>query len=428
MGMVGVIAYLIEMYIRPQDWMACMYAFPLVDIIAFVALVMVVFSLIQQHRPIALPQVYFILLFLVMVFLSNIFNGYSSDALNQLVIYAKRAAVFFMFLFLIKSTGQLKAVINIIIMLTVLLAIQSIYQSKTGIGLAGQSLKELYGFGGGRASWVGAWDGPNVLCLLFVIAIALSLEFTGRPYGAFHRLINLIFIIVMLWGVFVTNSRGGFLGLLAVVFTFLWVKLIRNKRFIIKLVILILSTTFILAAMKFGPSRISELNTKEQSAHVRSWLWESGINNLRENPIFGVGKGHFSVAGHTAAHNNFVQNMAEMGFPGLLIYISLIYLSLKGLYIIIKNRTYEKSNPILVSLSRGLFVSMIGYAITTFFVTMELDILFAWFGLCAVAINIAQSEIKDLRLRFSLMDAGIVFSGALGVLFVLYLIALKEII
>jgi len=87
----------------------------------------------------------------------------------------------------------------------------------------------------------------------------------------------------------------------------------------------------------------------------------------------------------------------------------------------------EMNNMALASLSKSLFISMVGYAVTTF------SLLWSWIfylpgWICAAAVNIARREDKSLALKFSLKDAGLVFAGELGLMFIVYLIAMKEII
>lgn len=427
MGFLGIMAYLIQMYIRPQDWMSFMYGFPLVDLIGGITIIIALFSLTEKKRQIALPQLYFMLLFLFMVFLSNIFNNQIRIGVEQFILYTKRVAVFFMILCLVRSGRQLKIVISVMIILTVLLAIQAIYQSRLGIGLAGQPLVELHGFGGGRASWIGAWDGPNVLCLLFVVAIALSLGFITRSYNLLWRYANCIFIIIMTAGVYVTNSRGGFIGLLMVILAFFWVKLIKKKRLTVRLLVVLIAMGLILAGLKFGPSRISELNTEETSAHERKWLWENALNNVRDNPFFGVGKGQFYVSSYSSAHSNYAQNMAEMGLPGLFLYIGFIYFSTKGLLQIIKAYDNNKKPTALAGIPQTLLISIAGFAAITFFLTMELDFSFVLFGLYAAAFNIAKKEKPDLYLKLSFKDVANVSCAMLGVIFLIYLVVIKGI-
>ncbi|MFA5145951.1 MAG: O-antigen ligase family protein [Candidatus Omnitrophota bacterium] len=423
MSVIAIFSYLIALYIRPQDWLPSMYGFPLVDIVGSVALIIAFVNLPQQKRPIVSAQLFFIIFYLAMVFLSNLFTGHADAATPQLIDYFKRTAIFFILIFSIRDTGQLRKVISFIILLSVILAIQVILHNLYGISVYGQTTTK-----DNRVSWIGAWDGPNVLCLLFVIAIALSFGFITHPYSMLVRIANVIFIAIMMYGVYLTNSRGGVLGLLAVIVTFLWNKFMYQKRLSAKILWGVAVVFAILIVLNFGPSRMNELNSTEESAHERTWIWERGYNLFRENPVFGIGKGQFQEVYHEVGHNNFVQTMVEMGVPGLFIYTALIYLSLKWLRIVSKNSLEKIKDKKLISLSEALFSSMVGYVVTTYFITMELAILFLWFGLCAATINIARGETGNGFFRFSFKDIGIVCVTMVAIVFSIYLVAIKEII
>ena len=73
------------------------------------------------------------------------------------------------------------------------------------------------------------------------------------------------------------------------------------------------------------------MDTKQSSARERNWLWESGLNDLRYNPILGIGKGKYHVGIHTRAHSNFVQNFTEVGLVGFFFWLGMSYLAFKGL-------------------------------------------------------------------------------------------------
>ena len=422
--MIGIYAYLVALFIRPQDFMPFMLGFPVVDYIAGFTLLIAFMRLIQQKRSIAAPQNYFIILFLLVVFLSNIVNNNLNTAIEQFIVSLKRVAIFFMFFVILDSSQKLKWTINFIVIAVVILAIQSIYQSIHGIGWAGQSL------GGGdivtRVNWIGLWDGPNVLCLLFVIVLPFTLEFAFGPYSALWRLINLLFTALLSCGIYLTNSRGGFFGFLAVLFFYFLTKFKNKKKAAI--VGLFLGLIIISSFASFGsfaPSRMGEIRG-EASAHERTWLWEQGLNLFREKPILGIGKGQWREVGH----NNFVEYITEMGLAGAFIYVSLIYLSFKALYIIQRLKPNDIKGDIIILplLARALLISMIGFNVVTFFVSMEHGILFVWLALCAVTLLIARQEIGNISLKFSMKDAVAVLLIMVVITAIIATLAIKNIV
>ena len=418
--MIGIYAYLIAQFIRPQDFMPFMLGFPVVDIIVSLTLLFGLMNLMKEKKLIVLPQTYLIILYLFAVVISNVVNNNSDLIAERFIFFLKGAAIFFMFLSVINSKQELKRTLFFIIILTVFLAIQAIYQSKYGINFSGQTLTP--GYDEIRVRWVGMWDGPNVLCLLFTIAIPFALEFVFGPYSVLFRMVNLVFTFLLSYGIYLTNSRGGFIAFVATIFFYFLFK-IRDKK---KGIILGLSLGLTLV-MFLAPSRMSEIRG-ESSAHQRSWIWERGINLFMEKPILGIGKGQFRSEHGEVAHNNFVENMTDMGLIGLFLFIGIIYLSFKGLYIVYGILMKTKKNIKMLSLARCLLVSLVAYNVSTFFVTMEHDIMFLWWGLCAVAFNIAKNEIPKMQFRFSLGDARNISLIMMTIIAVVYIIVTKDIV
>jgi len=239
--------------------------------------------------------------------------------------------------------------------------------------------------------------------------------------------VNIAFILIMIYAAYLTNSRGGFLSLMIVFFFFFWQKFVRKKRFMLKILAFSVIAITLVVGMKLGPSRMSELDSSEESAHERSWLWETAYYDLKSSPIYGIGKGQFRCGIHSAAHNNFAQNMAEMGLVGLFLYVGLIYMSIKGTVLVCRSISRPGATPMLVNLSNAMFLCMIGFNAATFFITVDLDILFAWIGICACIINIARKEIEGFSFKLTFKDMAMIGLFSIGMIFLLYLISIKEI-
>ena len=109
--------------------------------------------------------------------------------------------------------------------------------------------------------------------------------------------------------------------------------------------------------------------------------WKSAIQMAGDNPLTGVGAGHFSVkygieyrppgVGRTDipwanAHSLYFLVLGELGIPGLLVYLWLIILNLLKNEKIIRSLTPENASDSRL-MDRRLFVclnsSMIGFAV-----------------------------------------------------------------
>ncbi len=416
MGIVVITAYFITFYIRPQDWVPFFLGLPVNDVIVGGGLLAGLVSLQSSGRKINLPQNYLIVVVLMIIFLSNAVHGDIVLAFEVFMTYLKRACVFLMFLLVLDSVKKIKWALFLMILFGAILAVQGIQQAQTGIGWAGQPLTA--GYTEIRIRWIGDWDGPNVLAILFVLGFSMSLEFIlSRSESTAFRILNVILALLLLVGLHFTNSRGGVLALLcAILFYF------TNKYR--RVFATLCGAVLVLLVVLLSPSRMSEVNTREESARERTWTWEQGLNILRENPILGIGKGQLIkyMDPPLIAHNNYVQVFSEMGLLGFYFWLGIFYYSVKGLYQILQRKPETKEQAEIISLANLMLSALIGFSAATFFVTMELDILYVLWALCAAVILMAQSHFPDFRVIVSKLDMGIIGGGMFGIIIVIYLI------
>lgn len=394
--------------------MSFFYSWPVDYLILIPALLIGLLSSFTDNKKILnMPQYILLFLLLIVVFLSNVAHGNFEFGMDQLIIFFKKTCVFIMLILLIKTTGRLKNVLFFIIILSLIIAVQAIVQFKSGgAGMAGQ---DFYHSGVGvRTTWVGLWDGANSTALLLNIAVPFTLEFTFGPYSVAWRMINLFLTGILVGGVYTTNSRGGFVTLLAILAIYPLIRL-RNK----KTAAIIGAALALVAFVYMAPSRAGQIDTREESAKIRTRLWGNAMDMFKENKFLGVGKGKFKEQNsrQLAAHSNFMQNLGETGGVGIFIWVALIYFSFKSLFLTYRiNAPPGEAGLKVKSLARAVLVSMIGFNICTLFVTMETEALYLLLGLSAVVINIANREIMPMELKFTFRDFLGVSASVVGML------------
>lgn len=426
--------FLVTLFIRPQDWTGSpIYGWPLNDFIVLGGLFFGFMRTQREKIQIKDPQIRLLALFAGLAFLSNAANGDITSGTEQFILILKRFLVFLMFLLLVDTPQKIRQTLFFSVMLTVILVFQGMYQKVTGIGWAQQQLNSVAGFMeqsslagfdeyGARTFWIGLWDGPNVLAIAYLFAIPFCLvNMFKSGVQIFARMVYIVSFVLLNYGIYLTNSRGGFL---AVVFTIVAFVMLRFSKVKAIAAFLVIVPVFLALA----PPRAKILDSKEESAHERTWLWEQGLNMARAKPLFGIGKGNFSKTAGLIAHSNYVGNMGEMGLPGLAVYITLLYWPVKCLYMILTKTANIPGESELLSLSQIMLITLLGFAVATAFVIMEHDILYVLWALSLSVIWKARREIKDINIRFGIRDC--IGIGCLCLLFVfaLWLFAIKEII
>jgi putative inorganic carbon (hco3(-)) transporter len=420
LAILPVLLYLIALYIRPQDWVTGVVGLPTAFIILPIGLACALANRIREPAHFQIPQSSLMMWYLAIIFVATFVNVGFGIAISETDLFARRIVVYYIIAWTLVSALRIQITIWAVLLLSGFLAYQAYLQATTGTSWGGMT--PTPGYEVIRVRWYGDWDGPNVFGLLFVISLAFAIEFIFGPHPIMVRLVASCLAGAYLLAAYYTNSRGAILAIACMVFFYF------RSRFKSAFAIA-LAATVVVGFLMLGPSRMSEVNSNEASARERTWLWEQGLMFLRANPVFGIGRDQFykKVDLGLIAHNNFVQNFAEMGFVGYFCFVSILWFSFKGNYIL----SDEKYNlpPGTRAVGRMLTAALVGYVTTTFFVVMELDLLFFVLGLCAASYLVARRQCPDIpKMQFTRLDLLIILSGMFAVLVVIWLAAVKHII
>jgi O-antigen ligase len=116
--------------------------------------------------------------------------------------------------------------------------------------------------------------------------------------------------------VYLTDSRGALLSLLAVMGVYIW-----QRRGVFVAGVLGAMAVAVLLAL---PSRFSEIDAEEASAQGRIESWYEGLEMFRGHPLFGVGPDMYTDYNPLTAHNSFVLILAETGIIGYTLWLAFV--------------------------------------------------------------------------------------------------------
>jgi putative inorganic carbon (hco3(-)) transporter len=131
-------------------------------------------------------------------------------------------------------------------------------------------------------------------------------------------------LIVFVFAIVATQSRGGTLALLCVG-AYYWSKS-ENK-----VAMLAVAVVLAVLALSYAPpayfARMNDMtNTEEGSAQARVEAWKRATEMAVQSPIVGIGAGHFGVIygaryqrPNQNAHSIYFLVLAELGFPGFIV-------------------------------------------------------------------------------------------------------------
>jgi hypothetical protein len=112
---------------------------------------------------------------------------------------------------------------------------------------------------------------------------------------------------------------------------------------------------------------------------------------------------------------------------GFFLFVSLLWFSFKGNWQL-SDPKYV-ADPKLNALGRMMSAGIVGFCAATFFVVMELDLIYFFLALCAATYLVAARENESLpRLHMSRNDFLIIVGGMFGLIVMIWLAAVKEIV
>jgi putative inorganic carbon (HCO3(-)) transporter len=410
MSFIFLLLYIAVIYIRPQEWVPAIYGWPLINILAIATAVCVFFEAgFKQKLRVKEPHMMLLLAFLGAIAMSHLSHTYFGGAWDSVVKFSTNVIMFFLFINALNSEKRIKIVIWFIILLTVILAIQGIHQWNTGIGWAGQPIMEQRDGVSitRRITWIGIFNDPNDLALAFVVALGFLLAFLFGKTSFFVKIASVSLIGILGYSLYLTNSRGGYLALVAITIYYF----LRRMKKKIPAIIIGLLLAFIIIIV--GPSRLSDVSVQEDSAHGRIEAWYQGFQMLKSAPLFGVGYGMFTDYHEKTAHNSYILVAAEEGLIGLLVWIALIYVCFRGLHKVI-----EKNLPLKLC-ARGIESGLFGFLCVSYFLSRSyVTLLYVILALAASTIYII---LKKEEYRFSIKDLRLSAALTVGVLFVTWI-------
>ncbi len=308
---VAMILYLLLVLIRPQDYPALVESFslPLQPLMLIVA---AGFWMLSPRKRFDAPQYPVLLAFFLVLMVSHVFNGWIGGALEQFEKFAPVLLAFVVFANGLDRRSRILTVMAVFALSATVLAIHGIDQQRSGIGWTGVELSQ-----GTRIQYVGIFNDPNDLGMLFVACVPMAAYLGSRSgWMGLRRLFWMAVAGILVYGVYLTDSRGSLLALLMVMGVYIW-----QRRGVFVAGLLGCMAVGVLLAL---PSRFNEIDVEEASAQGRVDSWYEGLQMFQSHPLFGVGPDMYSDYHHLTAHNSYVLVLAETGIIGFTLWLAFV--------------------------------------------------------------------------------------------------------
>lgn len=217
----------------------------------------------------------------------------------------------------------------------------------------------------------GMFGNPNDMAIHLVIftpiAVALGIAAKNRLY----KIVYFAAAAMMIAGNVVTQSRGGFLGLLAVGAVLVW-KLGKKQRVKVLIISTVVGVIFIALAPGDYGTRILSIFIpgldEVGSADQRMDLLKRSLLVTARNP-WGIGIGNFPIVGYhnLQTHNAFTQVSSELGWLAFAAYMILMISPFRKLGAIERQLLQREETTWFYYLAIGIQASIAGYMVSSFF-------------------------------------------------------------
>lgn len=243
--------------------------------------------------------------------------------------FSKIAIMTFAIAWIVREPKQFMFVTRFFVTAGIIVASVAIYNKLMGIGLVEGTRVTI------ARHLRSPLGDPNDLSLVLMFPLSFAAALIMIPKSFFQKLLGGTGTILMIWAIIATQSRGGLLGLLAVIG-------VVGQRYIKSKIALgaIGGVAAVgLAAMAGLNSRQSGGSQEEgidASAQARLDTWETAWNMATSNPIFGVGWENFysqypiyaanwKGTSHVV-HSTWFGVLTDTGFPGFFMFLTMVIL------------------------------------------------------------------------------------------------------
>lgn len=387
--------YTISVLIRPHEMFQTSVEWIFIKVLAIICFI----TVIVAQRPLKIyPQHWMLFSLLPIIAISGFINGSGMDGVEQAQMLIA-SSIIPLFLFSMCTTSiKRQHWLMIICIVAALCMVHNGYVQQTadfGLGWAfntqGHQANDretsVY-----RITYLGFFNDPNDIGMFLVMNIPFIIYFINKS-KFFTKIIMLLALSAVSYGIYLTGSRGTQLGAIALIGVYYLVVKAGIKLFIASAI----SAPIAAVVLTSLQSNIDE------SANGRLEAWYSGILMLLSNPLFGVGKGNFIEEHIRTAHNSYILIAAELGVLGYSLWGGALIFTVISGYLFIsntKNLPPEELSQELkdeLAINKTLFFSMVGFMITSFFLSRSYTVLlFIFIGITLASHVRIKKLIPDL--------------------------------
>lgn len=201
-----------------------------------------------------------------------------------------------------------------------------------------------------RVRYRGQLNDPNEVAMtICCLGLSFALAFIIREKRGRARVFYGAIVLLIVLTVLRTGSRGGLLVMMGIPGAY------AIKRYGMKALV----GGGAVGAILFSVGARGGGNADE-STELRYEAWAEGLGMLKRSPIFGVGHRLFTENHGLTAHNSYVLAFSELGLPGFVLFVSVIYMSIKTMFVGLKRLDHIPGAAVARAWGMAMLASLCG--------------------------------------------------------------------
>jgi putative inorganic carbon (HCO3(-)) transporter len=378
------------LFLRPQEIYPPLASVPLAKIVALLGLFIYAVTKIKNLPQLfKIKEVKLLIALLIVIIITSPFGLWPGGSFNMLTsTFMQVFLIFFLIAGTVESLDRIKKILWIIVVCEAIVAIIAVRAYFSGQVFAENRL----------AGMSGLYGDPNDFAISLAMAIPFAIYLLKVNRSLLKRASLIVIIAVYSITIILTYSRTGIVAIGVIALGLLIKSRKKSGVFILLLLALVVITIA-------GPGRLQDraasifVPEKDEagSRTARITIYLRGLSIFMENPLKGVGLGNFSIAegakhegiGHwKSAHNVYIETACELGIFGFLIFVGLLFFTLKNLRHMQKLFSgIEDSRP-LFQLMQILEITLWAYMFSGLFVSSPYNWMFYYLMGISVAMKL----------------------------------------
>lgn len=275
-----------------------------------------------------------IIIYGILIVIGTITSINPTGSFRDFTIHMVSLALVIVMVNSIKTKEELNRIITLLVFSATIVALIGLYQYVAGVEIDAAWV-DVENNPDIKARVFSVFGNPNVLAEYLIMMIPLSISLMWYSKKIYKKVLFLGTSLILILAIVLTMSRGGWLGFAFSALVFI---LLVDRRFLLSIIPITLAGVYLLPQTYLN--RILSIgNFNDSSNAYRLKMWEITMEIIGDFPLAGVGFGHlpfkqtFETYIRTMptyhAHNTFLEIAAELGIPGLIAFLLIIFVVFK---------------------------------------------------------------------------------------------------